>query len=192
MKKNNIYGEILYIGLVAEKGRVFSEMWKFNYRKTLKIHVAIWQRILMRMSDTAYTKEDEQLLRDFIELCKNRKDIGRCYNTLIESFSEIEQKINTRIENVQNTKEDTVIINLMNELILELTELLKPKLIVDRKKIHLTIRVLHNLPRFFLQNPQTYIYRLKNVASNFHDVIEYSFGNMNQEMKNRYIKYKNT
>ncbi|MBP1903782.1 hypothetical protein J2Z32_000394 [Paenibacillus turicensis] len=192
MRKNNIYGEILYIGLVAEKGRVFNEIWKYNYRKTLKLHVSMWQKILMRMCDTAYNNEDEQLLREFFELCKKRKDIGKYYNTLIESFSEIEQIITTCTENVDNTHEETVIISLMNDLFLELTELLKPKLIVDRKKIHLVIRVLHNLPRFFLQNPQTYIYGLKNVASSFYDVIEYSFGNMDQDMKDRYFKYKIT
>ncbi|MFD0589135.1 hypothetical protein ACFQZE_14125 [Paenibacillus sp. GCM10027627] len=192
MKKNNVYAEILYIGFVAEKGRAYSEIWKFNYRKTLKIHVAMWQRILMRMSDTAYTKDDEQLLRDFSELCKKRKNIGKWYDTRFDSFLEIEQQINTYIKNVHNTKEGIVIISLMNDLVLELTQLLKPKLLVDRNKIHLTIRALHNLPRFFLQNPQTYVYELKSVALNFHDVIEYSFGNMNHEMKDRYVKYKNT
>jgi hypothetical protein len=65
LRKINIYGEILYVGLVAEKGRVFSELWKYNYRKTLKLHVGLWQRILNRMTDNDYTKEDEQLLMDF-------------------------------------------------------------------------------------------------------------------------------
>lgn len=188
MNKNNIYGELLYIGLVAEKGRVFHGIWKLNYRKTLRMHVAILQRIVIRMSDSRYTNEDEQLLREFIELCEKRKDLGEYYTTLIESFSKIESHIPHLTENVDHTQEDTVIINLINDLLLELTELLKPKLIINRKKVHLVIRVLHNLPRFFLKNPQTYIYGLKNVALKFHEAIEYSFGNMNQGMKNRYIK----
>lgn len=192
MTKNSVYGEILYMGLVTEKGRVYSELWKYNYRKALKIQVALWQRILRRMMDNKYTEEDVQLLKDFIELCKNRKEIGEYYRPQINSFSEIEQLINSGIEQSHNSKEDIVILNFMNDLVLELVELLKPKIFVNRNQVHLVIRALHNLPKYFLQNPQTDIYGLKNVATDFQNVIEYSFGNMDQSMKNRYIKYKIT
>lgn len=47
------------------------------------MHVAILQRIVIRMSNSRYTNEDEQLLREFIELCEKRKDLGEYYTKLI-------------------------------------------------------------------------------------------------------------
>ncbi len=191
MKKSHLYGEILYIGLVAEKGRVFGQLWRSSYRKTLRIHIALWQKIIKRMIVSDYREEDEQLVMEFIELCKKRNEIGKYYKTLIDSFSELEQKVLICAEKVPHSQEEKVIINFMNDLVIELTELLKPRMLGNRNKIYLTIRALHNLPRIFLSNSQAHIYGLNNVASTFHDVIEFSFSNMDQEMQNRFIKYKN-
>jgi len=190
MSKNNFYAEILYVGLVAEKGRAFSELKKFNYRKSLRLHVALWKRILIRMQEIEYTDEDEQLFKHIIEFCKSRKEIGKYYLPKINLISENEQQIKSEIEKTSNNEEDLVILNFMNDLMSELVELLKPKIFINRKAVYFTIRALHNLPRFFLNNPCTYIFELQNVFASFQEVIEYSFGNMDLEMKNRYLKYK--
>ena len=93
------------------------------------------------------------------------------------------------MEKVGNYNEGIIIINFMNDLVTELADLLKHKLFVDKKRVHLIIRTLHNLPRYFLDNSKTFIHDLKDMAIDFRSAIDYSFGNMNQEMKARYEKY---
>lgn len=39
MTRQNVIGELLYIGIVAEKGRCYSRRWKLGYKKTLRTHV---------------------------------------------------------------------------------------------------------------------------------------------------------
>ncbi len=39
MTSQNVIGELLYIGIVAEKGRYYGIRWKFGYKKTLRTHI---------------------------------------------------------------------------------------------------------------------------------------------------------
>ena len=42
MEKNAVFGELLYIGLVFEKGRCKrSGIWNSSYIKSLKIHIGL-------------------------------------------------------------------------------------------------------------------------------------------------------
>lgn len=187
--KNNIYAQILYRGFVCEKGRVYSRLWKYSYRSILELQVDLWKKILSRMADNTYTKEDSDLLKYFIKLCGDKKEIGEFYNIHADFLSEIEKSIDSSIGKVSNCNEEIIIINFMNDLVTELADLLKHKLFVDKKRVHLIIRTLHNLPRYFLDNSKTFIHDLKDMAIDFRSAIDYSFGNMNQEMKARYEKY---
>lgn len=187
--KNNIYAQILYRGFVCEKGRVYSQLWKYSYRSILELQVDLWKKILSRMADNTYTDEDSDLLKYFIKLCRDKKEIGEFYNIQADFLSEIEKSIDSSMKKVGNCNEGIIIINFMNDLVTELADLLKHKLFVDRKRIHLIIRTLHNLPRYFLDNSKTFIHDLKDMAIDFRSAIDYSFGNMDQEMKARYEKY---
>ena len=187
--KNNIYAQILYRGFVCEKGRVYSRLWKYSYRSILELQVDLWKKVLSRMADNTYTKEDSDLLKHFIKLCEDKKEIGEFYNIHADFLSEIEKSIDSSIGKVSNCNEEIIIINFMNDLVTELADLLKHKLFVDKKGVHLIIRTLHNLPRYFLDNSKTFIHDLKDMAIDFRSAIDYSFGNMNQEMKARYEKY---
>lgn len=80
MTKNSIYGEILYVGFVAEKGRVFSQIRSYSYRKAIREH--FWQRMIWRMMDCSYTEEDEQLMDDFIGLCQTQKSFENIYSAI--------------------------------------------------------------------------------------------------------------
>ncbi|MDN4066266.1 hypothetical protein QYF50_00055 [Paenibacillus vini] len=191
MTKNTIYGEILYVGFIAEKGRVFNQIRKHSYRKLLKKHVDLWQRVILRMMDSAYTEEDEQLIYDFIDFCQTHKEIGKFYCPPSKSLAEIKQRIHLGMSQSDNNKEDMIILSFMNELVLELIALLKPKIMINRDKVHLTIRALHNLPKFFLLGSETFIYQISNVGVNFQDTIVYSIGNMDESMKKKYVKIYN-
>lgn len=144
------------------------------------------------MIDNTYTEEDADLLKYFIELCRDKREIGKYYNVKTDflcEISEIEKSIDSGMNGVDNCNEGMIIINFMNDLVTELAVLLKHKLFVDKKRIHLIIRTLHNLPRYFLDNSKTFIHDLKGMSIDFCSAIEYSFGNMDQEMKARYEKY---
>ena len=39
MYTQDIIGELLYIGIVAEKGRCYGVRWRFGYRRILKRHI---------------------------------------------------------------------------------------------------------------------------------------------------------
>ncbi|WP_110931550.1 hypothetical protein [Paenibacillus bouchesdurhonensis] len=191
MTKNTIYGEILYVGFVAEKGRVFSRIGKYSYRRILRKHAFFWQSVIWRMIDGAYTEEDEQLIDDFIDLCQTQKEIGKFYCPQSKSFAEIKQRIQLGMRQADNNKEDIIILSFMNELVLELIALLKPKIMINRDKVHLTIRALHNLPKYFLHGSETFIYQISNAGANFQDTIAYSISNMDESMKKRYIQIYN-
>jgi hypothetical protein len=78
--KNNIYAEILYRGFVCEKGRVYSWLCKYSYRNILELQVGLWKKILSRMADNTYTKEDLDLLKYFIKLCRDKEGIGKSHS----------------------------------------------------------------------------------------------------------------
>ncbi|TYQ13257.1 UNVERIFIED_CONTAM: hypothetical protein Cloal_4323 [Acetivibrio alkalicellulosi] len=153
------------------------------------MQVDLWKKILSRMEDNKYTEKDSDLIKYFIKLCKDKKEIGCFYNIHDDFLFKFEKSIGTNIDISSNCVEGSIIINFMNDLVTELADLLKHKLFVDRKRIHLIIRTLHNLPRYFLDNPKTLVHDLKHMGIDFRSAIDYSFGNMDQEMKVRYEKY---
>ena len=40
MNIQDVIGELLYIGIVAEKGRCYKKVWRFGYKRILYKHVA--------------------------------------------------------------------------------------------------------------------------------------------------------
>ena len=89
--KNNIYAQILYRGFVCEKGRVYSRLWKYSYRSILELQVDLWKKVLSRMADNTYTKEDSDLLKHFIKLCEDKKEIGEFYNIQADFYLKLKK-----------------------------------------------------------------------------------------------------
>ena len=72
MNWQNIIAELLYIGIVAEKGRCYGVRWKYGYKKTLRKHIKALNLLQVSLqSDNIEKKKDA--LNSFINICnKNR------------------------------------------------------------------------------------------------------------------------
>ena len=76
MEKNAVFGELLYIGLVFEKGRCKrSGIWNRSYIKSLKIHIGLLIEIakcmqIIRLLGDILSELDKGFRRDKEKICK--------------------------------------------------------------------------------------------------------------------------
>ncbi|CAH1199313.1 hypothetical protein PAECIP111893_01308 [Paenibacillus plantiphilus] len=186
---------ILYNGFVLEKGRVYSQVWKYGYRNFILREAELWKNTISRMKDVSFSEADKNILNQYIELCEMTKEAKQYYQTSFDLIVKLKEE--AYIDVLQNSKnsEDETIVDLMEELTSELLNILKIKRVfisnVHKNLIHDIIRSLHNLPRYFFEQNDTASRELILSASriDFHDALEFSSMNMGKEMKNRYSKY---
>ena len=76
----NIVGELLYIGTVAEKNRS-SGRWKVGYKKTLRRHIIALNE-LQKCLDSSDIEVSCSRIKKFIEVCEENHEIGECYPQL--------------------------------------------------------------------------------------------------------------
>ena len=76
-------GELLYIGIVAEKGRCYGMRWKKNYKKNLKTHIRALNKlqIVLKSNDI---NEIKNCVNDFINMCKKNSNFGKFYNFKVD------------------------------------------------------------------------------------------------------------
>lgn len=80
MEKYSLFGELLYIGFVCEKGRCTSGgLWKWGYKKILNKHVMLLKQMIQCILINEVTYNDAFVLKKFVELIKNENGIGRYY-----------------------------------------------------------------------------------------------------------------
>jgi len=138
-------------------------------------------------------EEEHRLFQDFIRLCGSNGEIGKHYPLQPDSLALIERLSSAHsgsgIEQAASTRESMVILELMDELVAELRKLLKARLFVKWYQIHVVLRALHNLPRYFLHPTATGLFGIKNASVDFRHAIDYAMDNMDQSMRSRYKKY---
>ncbi len=176
----------MYIGFVAEKGRVYSQIHKYSYRKMLKIQVEHWNRMIVRMKESKWSDEDENAIRDFINFLINEEKIGKFYNVESAKKTDYKKRVDSMYKINIHEKQEKIIINFMECLVKELIELLKPRFMVGKNQIHITIRALHNLPKYFLYGSKTFVH-LNETVADFHDIIMDAIHNMDESTKLRYL-----
>ena len=69
MNIQDVIGELLYIGIVAEKGRCYGKRWRFEYKRTLYKHIAALNELqkCLLLTDE---KSVNAVIRNFIQVCK--------------------------------------------------------------------------------------------------------------------------
>lgn len=169
----DIIGELLYIGLVAEKGRCYGVRWQFGYKRNLKKHILALNELQMCLQ-LKNEKKSHDTIKKFIVMCGENREIGKFYKFSDKQIDEA--RLGISYDKVER---------LINELFLDLvTELQKPY--IHKRKVYDLLCALHNLPRVYLGRDKETICDLKQLGISEEDAIKYSFDNMNTSLKEKY------
>ena len=189
MDKFASYGELLYIGLNAEKGRAKSRgFWKTGYKASLIKHMTFMRKIIIRMNISVFDENDRELMKEFLDICENEKSIAVFYN-----ISQDIKKTLRSCEQLAFTSSTTDhFANSLNALLLrlvdDLLESLKVKSI-DKEKVFILVRALHNLPRFYLNEKSETLFNIRQSQITYEDAVKYAFDNMDNVSKEKYQRY---
>jgi hypothetical protein len=183
MDKNTIYSEILYLGFVFEKGRISKKKWSLIYKKHLGKQIVLWNKAISLMNDVQMTEEDVFFFKNFIEFCECSNEVKNIYSCTYPRIKEYEKINFADVTSVQDhSAESKVLIKLMNDMICEIDTLLAlNKLFTPVKEIYILLNALHNIPRFFRDQPIDG----KNKID-FKMTIEYTLSNMNDQRRSKY------
>ena len=173
MNIQDVIGELLYIGIVAEKGRCYEKGWRFGYKRIIYKHVAALNELqkCLLLTDE---KSVNAAIGNFITVCKENSEIGKFYNFSDQEISELHIGINSIVVN-----------RLMDRLFLDLLTEIR-KTYIRKREVYDLLCALHNLPRVYLGKNKETLCRLKQEAISEQDAIEYAFDNMNTDMKKKY------
>lgn len=180
MYMQDVIGELLYIGIVAEKGRCYGTHWKYGYKKTLFNHVVELYKLEQCLSSP--NLDAISSINSFIKFCESNPEIGKFYNF---SYCSI-VKLEIREENDSFDKVNKLIKELFVDLIKEMN-----RMFIRKKEIYDFLSSLHNLLRIYLGFDKDTLCDLRQPAISEEDAVKYAFQNMNEMMKIKYQKYIN-
>ena len=172
----NVAGELLYIGLVAEKNRSSSSgLWKVGYKKTLRKHIIALNE-LQKCLDSSDIDASCNRINKFIEVCEADQEIGKCYPP--RSYQRIDEaEIGQKCKRVNQ-----LISELFSDLLTEME-----KTFTNKRQVHQLLRALHNLPRVYLGRNAETICNSKHNAIPETWALKFAAMNMNDEMKRKYM-----
>lgn len=180
MYMQDVIGELLYIGIVAEKGRCYGTHWKYGYKKILFNHIVELYKLQQCLS--LQNLEAISAINSFIEFCESNVEIRKFYNF---SCCRI-VKLKIREENDSFDKVNELIRELFVDLIKEMS-----RVFIRKKEIYDFLSSLHNLLRIYLGVDKNTLCNLRQPAISEEDAVKYAFQNMNETMKIKYQKYIN-
>lgn len=170
----DVIGELLYIGIVAEKGRCYGVRWKYGYKEILKRHIFALNE-LQKCLQSADDKIAYAEINNFLKVCDSISEIGKFYNFSYK-----------QVEGLRNGKEYCKVNRLINRLFVDLEkEIRRPY--IRKRRVYDILCALHNLPRVYLGKNKKTLCNLEYDAISEQDAIEYALSNMNSKMKKEYI-----
>ena len=194
MDKKALYAEILYLGFVSERNRILADNYFFSLKKVLNIEFELWHSVISLMNYKELKEKDKIFFKYFVEICKKNQRIYDNHKIGCEQIQRMQKSDYSELTlSYDNDKEDKIIINIMNDLVNQLLDVLNENyLIINKRKIYNILRAVHNLPRYFLkkitqQSPEIEAFEYSGI--DFKDAIDYSFLNMDDSMKMKYLKY---
>lgn len=182
MIKQDVIGELLYIGFVAEKGRIGGK-WKIGYKRELHTHLLVLSRLIDALSDK--TVNMNCLIKDFLRISGKYKCIRKSYPFSEEMLSRI-KKEDIIWEEDSNDYNEIVI--LMQALITDaLCEINRS--FTNKKKVNYIIRSLHNLPKVYLGKGKETLCKLNQNNISIEDAMQYSYQNMDKLNKEKHAPF---
>lgn len=180
MQIQDAIGELLYIGIVAEKGRCFGKKWSLRYRKILKCHIKILSELLDSMIKN-HTEVDSTIAK-FVEICDNNVEIGKFYKISDDVKNQLyEKSIKWERGKCNYYKVDKLMQLIMKDLLGEVN-----KFIIKKQNIYYLLNVLHNLPRVYLGERKNSICELSQTGISEEDALLYTFQIMNGNDRKRF------
>lgn len=179
MYKQDVIGELLYIGFVAEKGRCGGR-WKIGYKKILKHHL----NALSMLLDTMFDEKENinSVIKEFIAVSIKDSQIRKFYPFSDAMISQIENETMKWEENPKEFNKVNYLMKLlMNDAMTEIN-----CIFTDRKKICNIIRSLHNLPRVYLGKGKITLCELNQREITQEEALEYAFNNMDEIYRKKY------
>ena len=170
----NVVGELLYIGTVAEKNRS-SGRWKVGYKKTLRKHMIALNE-LQKCLDSSDIEVSCNRIKKFIEVCEANHEIGECYPPFIN------KKIDGAVIGQKCESVNQLISEIFADLLAEMG-----KTRINKRQVHQLLCALHNLPRVYLGRNVGTICNSRHSAIPETWALKYAAMNMNDEMKMRYM-----
>lgn len=187
MEKNAVFGELLYIGLVFEKGRCRSSgIWKRSYSKSLKNHIGLLREIVKCMQSEFDIEKDNYFLINICSKIQCDNVLKRVYpfNASIDL-----NKRNYLITVCNSNNEHVKIIELMIKLLENMLFELDKGFRKDKEKIHRLVFASHNLPRVYLSKGEYTLCMLGQEGINVETALEYSKMSMSEGMIAYYKSY---
>ena len=190
MEKFSCFGELIYIGFVAEKGRCNSVgIWKFTYKKSFNKHIEILNKLIQCLSINEITDNDFNVLQELVNLIQRDELIGKYYPIPQNTIAEIAQFNKSLINTVEISNNYNRINMLMTEIATEILRLLDAGLFVNKEKILMLLRAIHNLPRVYLGSNKKTLCNLCLPSIHTVEAIEYCFSCLDDQTKQKYMKY---
>lgn len=187
VEKNSVFGELLYIGLVLEKGRFKSSgLWTIKYKKNIKKHIKILMKLAKCIKDEFEIEEDNNSLKKICIEINCDYELRKYYpfKFTIDELC-LKDKIITSCKNENRHIEIIIIvIKLLEDFLSELNKGFKK----NKKKIGEIIFSLHNLPRVYLNKEENTLCSLHQDGITVNEALEYSILSMGVEMR---LKYSN-
>ncbi len=177
MNKQDILGELIYIGIVAEKGRCYGSKWKKGYKNTLRKHLTL----LYKLSLLLDSKEDniDNGFAECLELITSDSEINKFYNI----NRELKDKIILGKIHLGNNNDHRKIVNPIICKMLEMAlETIKP-IIVNKRRIYTILNSLHNLPRVYLGHEKCTLCGLHQKEITIEDALTYANDNADDKIK---------
>ena len=162
MKTECALAEIVYIGLVAEKGRCYGTMWTRKYKEILKLHILELRKIIYLFLDAS---KIDDVLEEFREICEKEYEIGKFYANV-----DWKSDVTWLCSKESHTKIIRLMIILLDEVELELN-----KLFVNKRKVYILLNSLHNLPRVFFDENEETICNMRHETISEEDAFKYAY-----------------
>jgi len=190
LEKYSLFGELLYLGFVCEKGRCKSSgFWKLRYKRILHKHIVLLSKLIQCILVSEISDNDALILKKFIESIQTEKDIIKYYPINEDTMKKLQDSNYSIITSIDSDRCNNNINLLMNDITTEILELLDHKFFLNKKRIAMLIRAIHNLPRVYLGKGLHTLCNIEQPAIDYKAALEYSFNNMDEDTRQRYRKY---
>lgn len=188
MEKNSVFGELLYIGVVFEKGRYKSSgIWRFSYTRNFKKHIKLLVRVAECMQNQFDVETDNIILRKVCCEIQSDKVLNKYY-PFYKEVNEVNYD-GTMITECQDSNQHIEIINLILKLLEDILIELDKGTKKDKEKIGRIIFVLHNLPRVYLREKANTLCMLGQKGITLDEAFAYSKSWMDEDMLSCYEQF---
>lgn len=191
MEKYTTLSELLYVGLVFEKGRCKSSgIWKRTYRKSLIEHIELLHKIAVCLETESSLEDVNSALQEVLNQIESNSILKQHYpitNQSIMLWKKGEQIITYAEEPNEGISISNLMVQLLEDILIELNK----NVFMNKKKVSMLITSLHNLPRVYMDSDYETLVNLTMNGISIGEAIEYMKLSLYNDTKIRYQQFIN-